>query len=568
MYVATDGVFKLRGGSVTGNSADSDGGGVYVDGGSFIVSGSPTVTGNTDSTQNQSNVYLNTGSVISLDEPLTRDASFGIGAAYEGRFTDDSYNRYTHSGSPFTADSLYRLYQDADGNPCIEPAAHHPAAPEWTWSDNLTTAEATMYCKNCGQVIWTASDIPVTFEYDTTEEKLYANASVEHDSKSYLGRLELHPLRVEEQEPRIDENKVYHSGTKAHYKLNVVNATYYFTEVDGHPGEQCELSALALDTFTFTFAEKNGAWGIAAYTGDFDAEEIYIELPGWIENPENPDDPVEAFELSFLGDGENPFYTLPETMLAAPPEVVITDKGTITGISAAAFAGKQNLILQLRAEDKSISIADGAFTDCVDVKIQANSASGLEARTYDDSTGKYTVELVDMVHYTATAAWKDDYSSAKITISGDNGETYTFPAKRITRAETETEDPQTHEITYTLSITAEGTFEGNQYSVTLENVPFFNVTVEKMAGTLRLPCARNTDNTGFADYAVFYVKQDMLDPLNPPAGAALAGLTDDIEIYNADERVEIRSDTNFTASWCSTWAAPTPERSVPSTSIP
>ena len=549
VYVATGGVFKLQGGSITGNSTDSNGGGVYVDGGSFLVSGSPTVTGNTDSTQNQSNVYLNTGSVISLYGQLTSGASFGVGAAYEGRFTDDSYNSYTHIDNSFTADNLYWLYQDDNDWPCIEPLAHHPAAPEWTWAENLSTATARAVCQNCGVQIWTREAIPVSFEYNATDSTLYAVATVTVGEEPYTDRKALEPDFVEEQEPRIDETKVYHSGTAAHYVVTagtVAPATYYFRETEGHPGNQCELSALTLDTFTFE--NKNETWGITEYTGGFDAAGTYILLPGEIKNPNNP---VQTFELTFLGDGVKPFYTLPEAMQASPPEVVITDNGTITSVSANAFAGRQNLILQLRAEDKIISIADGAFADNADVKIQANYTSGLTSGEHTDGTGKYTVELMDVVQYTKTATWAEDYSSAEITISGDNGETHTFPAKRITRTETETEDPQTHEM----SITAEGTFEGNTYSVTLVHVPCYSVTV-KGTGVLNLPRKVKTDGT-YENYAVFYVTQALLDPLavNTPAGAELAGLKDDSgNDHVVDERVQITQDTTFMASWRSTWA--------------
>ena len=151
------GAFVMEGGSITGNTIkDVNGGGVYLNGGSFVVSGSPTVTGNTDNTgtQNPSNVYLCAGCVISLDAALTEGASFGIGAGYEGRFTDDSYEAYPVDPF-FKADSMYRLYQDTDGCPCIENVNHHPAEqPVWSWADDLTAATAKLVCQNCGETIW------------------------------------------------------------------------------------------------------------------------------------------------------------------------------------------------------------------------------------------------------------------------------------------------------------------------------------------------------------------------------------------------------------------------------
>jgi len=577
VYVTgNDGYFTIESGSITGNTSAAKGGGIYDEGGNLYLKGG-SITGNT-STDLGGGIYMsnarlqssgspvvtdNGSSNVYLTEPmdnngLTAGANIGVGANLVGRFAGNI--PYSEGIEIFTADTGFRLYEDGGDCLSIEPEGHEAESePRWVWSDDLTTATATMHCKNCGQVIWTASNIEVTFEYDTTGEKLYANASVEHDSENYEGRLELHPLHVEEQQPRIDENKVYHSGTKAHYKLNVVNATYYFTEVDGHPGAKCTEESLRLDMFKFV--QQGANRGIAAYTGGFDAEGTYILLPGAIENPENPNDPLTALELSFLGDGENPFYTLPQEMQAAPPEVEIMDYGTITHISANAFADIQNLTLKLRAYNKSITIADSAFVNGADVKIIAYSTSKLGKGEHQqgtgESAGKYTVAFVDEPSDTVTADWAEDYSSAQITITDETGEiTHTFPATNITRTETETEDPETHVKTYTLSIKAEGIYEGDgqTYSVELNDIPFFNVTVQGTEGTLRMPKVRNADNTGYTDYAVFTVKQDMLAPLNPPAGAVLAGLYDGMRIYGVGTRVEIRQDTNFTAGWRSVWA--------------
>ncbi len=527
----------LKGGSITGNTSTDLGGGIYMSNARLQSSGSPVVTGN-----GNSNVYL----TEPMDNNgLTQDASIGVGASFTSVFVESNVDGI------FAADEGYILFEKTHGYLQIEPDSHEAESePRWTWSDDLTTATATMYCKNCGKMIWTASDTEVTFEYDTTAKKLYAIASVEHDNENYLGRLELHPLRVEEQQPRIDEDKVYHSGTKAHYKLNVVNATYYFTEVDEHPGLQCTEESVRLDTFTF--AEKDGVRGIAAYTGGFsETGTTYIRLPGAIENPAHPGDPVHAFELSFLGDGTHAFYT--PTSANGPVEIM--DYGTITNIRAGAFAAIQNLTLKLRAydePDEPITIEDGAFVNGADVTIIAYSTSRLVKGEHQqgtgESAGKYTVEFVDEPSYTMTADWAEDYSSAQITIT-DEAITHTFPATNITRTET-----QTQQGTYTISFTASGTYEGTLYTVALDNVPYFNVTVQGTSGTLRMPKVRNADNTDYTDYAVFTVKQDMLDRLSPPAGAVLAGLYDGMRIYGVGTRVEIRQDTNFTAGWRSTWA--------------
>ena len=547
------GTFKLKGGSITGNSTSEIlGGGVYVNGGTFTVSGSPTVTGNDNG---NSNIYLAQNYNISLGGELTEGASLGIGAGYEGTFAPDAqYEGVVETGF-FTADSGYRLYKDSAGHPAIESENHNPGNPTWEWAMDLSAATLSVVCKNCGETIWSETGT-VTIAYDAQAEKLQAVATATHDEQTYTETKDLteYLIQHEAKEPAIDEDGTYTSGTQAYYELTAGDKKYYYTEVDGHPGEPCDPSTLKLDTFVFGATSQNNGI-IEKYIGSFGTEKTEIDLPSRIVN--TVDQSTQYVPLKMLGNSVDVFYTLPEpteTPAPSPAPVEITDRGSITNVSAGAFAGLSNLTLTLNAEEP-ITIADGAFTGCDNVTIRVMDVSGLKEGLHDDATGKYTVELIDGHHYEVTATtWAEDYSTADITITCSVcGDTHTFPAQ-VTKTETATEDPETHEKTYTLSIKAEGTFEEQTYTVTLDNVPYFNVTVVSMTGTLRLPRARNTDNTDFADYAMFTVTQDMLDPLNPPAGAVLEGLTDGSGTYHAGDKVTITRNTDFLASWRSTWA--------------
>ena len=547
------GTFNLKGGSITGNSTSEIlGGGVYVNGGTFTVSGSPTVTGNDNG---NSNIYLAQNYNISLGGELTEGASLGIGAGYEGTFAPDAqYEGVVETGF-FTADSGYRLYKDSAGHPAIESENHNPGNPTWEWAMDLSAATLSVVCKNCGETIWSETGT-VTIGYDAQAGKLQAVATATHDEQTYTETKDLtkYLIRHEAKEPAIDEDGTYTSGTQAYYELTAGDKKYYYTEVDGHPGEPCDPSTLKLDTFVFGATSQNNGI-IEKYIGSFGTEKTEIDLPSRIVN--TVDQSTQYVPLKMLGNSVDVFYTLPEpteTPAPSPAPVEITDRGSITNVSAGAFAGLSNLTLTLNAEEP-ITIANGAFTGCDNVTIRVMDVSGLKEGLHDDATGKYTVELIDGHHYEVTATtWAEDYSTADITITCSVcGDTHTFPAQ-VTKTETATEDPETHEKTYTLSIKAEGIYDGQTYSVELNKVPFFNVTVQGTEGTLRMPKVRNADNTGYTDYAVFTVKQDMLDRLSPPAGAVLAGLYDGIRIYGVGTRVEIRQDTNFTAGWRSVWA--------------
>ena len=69
----------MYGGSITGNSANSNGGGVYLTSrASFRISGSPVITGNKmEGAEN--NVYLNNAAArITVTNALTEGASIGV----------------------------------------------------------------------------------------------------------------------------------------------------------------------------------------------------------------------------------------------------------------------------------------------------------------------------------------------------------------------------------------------------------------------------------------------------------------------------------------------------------
>lgn len=536
------GAFDLRGGSITGNNA-ARGGGVYVASASgFQVSGNPIVTGNGDS-----NVYLAEGAFIIRGGELTEGASIGIGAAYEGTFTTAFVYEEAVDPAFFTPDSGHRFYKDSSDFPAIERAGHYPGEPTWTWEEDLSSATLRAVCQNCGETLWSETST-MHFEHDQYNIYLYAAVSATHDGTGYTDRKEVSPEIVREVSPSIDGNGTYRFGMRQHFEVKAGDKTYYFTSVMGHADQECELNDLVWNTFTISATSQNNGI-IENYVESVGRGTTEIDLPLQIENTVGQE--TAFVPLKMLGNGRDAFYTVDGYPDQTPDHVEITDRGSITNVSAATFAGLSNLTLNLNAQEP-ITIAEGAFTDCNNVTIKARHASGLQIGGHDDPTGHYTVEMQDEHSYIAAAAWAEDYSTADITITCSGcGDTHTFQATQITQTETEKTDPDTQEKKIILTITAEGTYEGDgkTYTVTLEEVPYFNVTVEGMEGTLRLPKAQGKE------YAVFTVKQHMLDPLNPPAGAVLDGLTDGSgKTYVVDNVVEIMQDTHFSAKWSSVWA--------------
>ena len=87
VYLIDTGFFAVTGGSVTGNSASS-GGGVFVSryGDAVLtMEGSPDITGNTDRSGNDSNLYLDTGRAVLVTGALA--GSVGVSMRQPGIFT-------------------------------------------------------------------------------------------------------------------------------------------------------------------------------------------------------------------------------------------------------------------------------------------------------------------------------------------------------------------------------------------------------------------------------------------------------------------------------------------------
>lgn len=84
------GSFNMTGGSITGNTATNNGGGVYLGGGSFTMIGG-SITGNISANSNGGGVYVAGGSFIMTDGSITRNTastnSGGVSVVGSGSFT-------------------------------------------------------------------------------------------------------------------------------------------------------------------------------------------------------------------------------------------------------------------------------------------------------------------------------------------------------------------------------------------------------------------------------------------------------------------------------------------------
>lgn len=141
----------MQGGTISSNTASSNGGGVYVRNNStFNLSGAPTITGNapngTISNGNLSggttnNVYLTSGKIITINAALESGASVGVTMANPGTFTT-GWKTNMNSTSPssyFSSDSSdYTVVRSGD-----EAALQHKNHGNFTYFASGKTITAT-----------------------------------------------------------------------------------------------------------------------------------------------------------------------------------------------------------------------------------------------------------------------------------------------------------------------------------------------------------------------------------------------------------------------------------------
>ena len=109
----------MTGGSITENSADLNGGGVYVSGGSLALGGAAEITGNTrvtGSTSAPDNVCLADGRTIAISPAPTNTTPIGVNMQTPGVFTSGSAVKNSDYLAKFTADSADCAVRTADNS--------------------------------------------------------------------------------------------------------------------------------------------------------------------------------------------------------------------------------------------------------------------------------------------------------------------------------------------------------------------------------------------------------------------------------------------------------------------
>lgn len=127
--INNQGTLNIQGGTITGNTATGNGGGIYHNGtavNSLNIQGAPNITSNTANLE-PNNVYLLTGKVITIPEPLTTGvggANIGVSVQTLGIFTsglggdlsnfssDDTRLTLSLSGSEAKLQSYWGMLQD------------------------------------------------------------------------------------------------------------------------------------------------------------------------------------------------------------------------------------------------------------------------------------------------------------------------------------------------------------------------------------------------------------------------------------------------------------------------
>lgn len=111
---------NLKGGEITGNGAESQGGGILHNG-NLNVSGSPVVKNNTVAGTNGNNIYLCTDHLINVTGSLSGDGNLGV--TREGNTTGVITSGLSENGSVdsfFSDNPSYYIAQTDSGEASLE----------------------------------------------------------------------------------------------------------------------------------------------------------------------------------------------------------------------------------------------------------------------------------------------------------------------------------------------------------------------------------------------------------------------------------------------------------------
>lgn len=110
--IYADDAVTLTDTEVSNNVADN-GGGAYINGGTFTLAGSSSVTGNTDNSSENNNVYIKSGKTITIDDSTTFFGSAGVTSAVaptETELVDVTGTNDDDYSTRFASDNtLYRI---------------------------------------------------------------------------------------------------------------------------------------------------------------------------------------------------------------------------------------------------------------------------------------------------------------------------------------------------------------------------------------------------------------------------------------------------------------------------
>ena len=161
--------FTMYGGSITGNHTAGSGGGVNVSADTITVGGNVNISGNWQGNENSSisnnnanNVYLPTNSTITIEKALTGTGSIGITTKTSVATTRNASvkiaaGKGTHAITDadkghFTPDTGYCEVQKKDDGALYLTHVHTYGAVSYTWATDNTTCKAEHKCTACQHV--------------------------------------------------------------------------------------------------------------------------------------------------------------------------------------------------------------------------------------------------------------------------------------------------------------------------------------------------------------------------------------------------------------------------------
>ena len=570
------GTLSVSGGNITNNSSRQGTCGVEIENGDFYVSGSLVIKGN-----HGSDIVLSKDQTIKLNGALEESAELVVHTS-DPKVITYGYGTYNADDDPslyFKTDSEDLVIRTVNGEAAAVRLGEEKDQPEWIWNGDHSAATARMGYTYGDEIAWEQS-AAITRTYKngivtvtasvTVNGKTYTNSvkdTVEWSWSDDLTSAEA-AYKIGSETLWTESAAVSDSTTKLFEGLYTTNITaevirndepvysdqktipYFWEWEKDHstatlhidlPGNEDYVVIREVDVAAVYDTDKvtynaSAALGGRTFTDTVTVDAAAEEIWTWAEDYKTAD-------LTYKINGQTMWQKEAQISSIYGDNAVIFTASVTAGDNTYTDSKNGNLIwnwsetyseasLKCVAENKTLweKPAESA------VSLDNDKATYTAVVVYDEHTFTSVKEQAIESEW----QWADDYLTASVIVTV-NGERNIFDGESVTVTCTENDDHS-----FSVEAVCEHSSPTVHMTAVLDDVPSFCVTAG--SNSFYIPRAQNRN------YAVFTVTKAILDSISAPEGAVVTAFKHGSQDIAEGDRLNITENTELTAEYSSVWA--------------